>query len=140
MFPDSYFILIMRHPIAVTLATHQWYRRSTFRYYRIDRLIEHWIICHDYFWEDTAYLQRVKIIQYENFILNTQSELNSIFEFLNLPPYTNAESIKSNINADYFQKWQDLDKNIFFRYMLKYVKAHYHDSVRELGYDLNPSL
>lgn len=136
MFPDSYFILIMRHPIAVSLATHQWYRRSQLRYYRLDRLIEHWLICYERFFADVAFLERVKVVRYEDFVENSNQELDEIFKFLNIAPQSNSENIIANINEKYFQKWRDLQKNVFLGTMIKYIKQRYRTRILELGYDL----
>ena len=47
MFPNTYFIIITRHPIATSIATKKWSKTS---YYS---LIKHWVVCHNEFIYET---------------------------------------------------------------------------------------
>jgi hypothetical protein len=50
LFPNSYFIVIVRHPIAVALATFNALASSeAARDLTLTELIEHWLICHAMF-------------------------------------------------------------------------------------------
>src|SRR5213595_120747 len=42
-FPNAYFIVIRRHPVAVSISTQKWSLRS------LHSLFEHWLRCHDLF-------------------------------------------------------------------------------------------
>ena len=44
LLPEASFVALVRHPVAVSLATAKW--RQTRRY---DRLVEHWLRCHELF-------------------------------------------------------------------------------------------
>src|SRR4029077_8027629 len=62
LFPESCFVVITRHPVAVALATRKWVTSS------LDSLIMHWLYCHDLFVLDRPYLRRVHIVKYEDLI------------------------------------------------------------------------
>ena len=50
VFPNSYFIVILRHPVAVSLATWKWARCS------LESLTAHWVRCHEIFERDRSHL------------------------------------------------------------------------------------
>jgi len=56
LFPGSAFVVIIRHPIPVSIPTARW--RGTRRY---DRLFEHWLRCHALFEEDRKHLGRAHV-------------------------------------------------------------------------------
>src|SRR5215475_9332199 len=70
-FPNSYFVVIVRHPIAVSLATVK------FSHLRLARLFEHWQVCHRLFEADRPYLKNVLAIRYED-LCNTSSDILNI--------------------------------------------------------------
>ena len=100
LFPDSSFIVILRHPIAVSYAT----RKKTDAETR--SLLDHWLICHEQFERDSRYLHNIKILKYESFVSNSQQVLNDIFAFLGLPAFTGSVVVRGNENSRYFEKWK----------------------------------
>src|SRR5436190_6255614 len=63
-FPDAYFIVVRRHPVAVSMATQRWKVSLSSLY----RLFEHWLRCYAIFEEDKKYLKRVYELKYEDYI------------------------------------------------------------------------
>src|ERR1700745_4310296 len=63
LFPRSAFVVLLRHPIPVSIATARW--RGTRRH---DRLLEHWLRCHELFEADREHLERVYVLQYEEMV------------------------------------------------------------------------
>ena len=69
-FPNSYFIVIRRHPVAVSMSTQSmrlpgiiWKIKAT----SVHRLFEHWLHCHELFEQDRKYLKRVYELSYEDY-------------------------------------------------------------------------
>jgi len=102
MFPNSYFIVLIRHPISVALASQKWSRTSIFA------LIEHWLRCHEIFEEDKPSLQNVLCIKYEKFVDNTQDTLGEIAQFLDVHPWTISSPPLRNLNDQYYFIWRSL--------------------------------
>jgi len=81
LFPEAYFLIVTRHPIAVSLATGYESVRRT------ESLLEHWLVCHELFEEDRPYVRRLRVITYEELIERPQATLEAVSSFLNLPPH-----------------------------------------------------
>ena len=61
LFPNALFVIVMRHPIAVACATEKWRRWDG-----IERLIEHWLVCHEKLEADIPHLTRSIVVRYES--------------------------------------------------------------------------
>lgn len=114
VFTNSYFILLKRHPIPVTLATKKWSGGS------YSRLIKHWLVAHEVYEQDAKFLERSLVINFENLILNPFHILKSIETFigesLQIKPLNNL----IDSNAIYFEKWQSLHKKELHKLVLSF--------------------
>ena len=77
-FPNSYFVVIKRHPVAVSLATQKWKVNLT----AVHRLFEHWLHCYEIFEEDKKYLKRVYELNYEDYVENPAKYHQEIAAFI----------------------------------------------------------
>src|SRR2546421_5441261 len=71
-FPDAYFIVIRRHPVAVSMASQKWSMSS------LHSLFEHWLRCHELFNMDKKYLRNVYELTYEDYVENPERHHNQI--------------------------------------------------------------
>src|SRR5215467_14045119 len=101
LYPGSSFVVIVRHPIPVSIPTARW--RGTRRY---DRLFEHWLRCHALFDADRPHLERVHVLQYEQLVRDPEGTLREIFEFLRIDPIGPSEPVEPGANEKYFQEWR----------------------------------
>ena len=133
VFPNSYFILIQRHPLAVSYATQKWSKTS------IKLLLEHWLECHNIFHNDSKYLKNVYTVKYENIVGNPLKEINNIYNFIGLKSLNNKElfndKIKKNINTKYFDMWNETYDNSSLFEKIKYKFIDY--KLKEFDYTLN---
>jgi hypothetical protein len=127
LFPDSYFIVIYRHPIAVSLATWKWARTG------MESLMEHWLVCHRLFQQDRAHLRHVLEIKYEDLIQNGGITFPRIYQFLGLEPRA-ALHLNPAGNARYFAVWRQLAKDPKGRTTFHHLVAKYEQQVRHYGY------
>lgn len=102
IFPESYFVFIMRHPIAVAYSTQQWSKTSIFE------LVEHWIFCHEVMQEDIKHLKNYLIIKFEHFVKHPEVITDKIHEQLNISKIPTNLKIDKNTNEKYFMEWQKL--------------------------------
>lgn len=133
LFPNSQFIAIIRHPVAVAYATRKWSKGS------IPHLIEHTLICYERFIEDAKYLKRVYIIRYEDFIISPQQYVRKLFSWIGLPPHESDETIHSDINQRYFDRWkkdQENNWNLIFEGFRRFFKRieEYEKRGQQFGY------
>jgi Sulfotransferase family len=131
LYPGSAFVVIVRHPIPVSIPTAKW--RGTRRY---DRLFEHWLRCHALFDADREHLDRVHVLQYEQLVRDPATELRGIFKFLELDPIPPSEPVEAGANAKYFGRWKELKRDPRMRAYLDLVSLWYERRVRRYGYSL----
>lgn len=162
LFPRSHFIMIVRHPVAVSYATRKWTnilkhlrrRASTYiaqkilSYLKVRTpplrlpiwlLIRHWIVCHEKFKKDKFRLEKYIVLKYENFTKNTSSTLKDVWSFLDLEPYEPKLEIKRGLNKKYFNRWRRsrekwrLTDSLYSKFFL----SRYESRVNDFGYTLN---
>jgi hypothetical protein len=131
LFPGSAFVVVVRHPIPVSLATARW--RRTRRYHR---LLEHWLRCHALFAADRGQLDRVYVLHYEELLDDPDGVLSGIFEFLGLEPIPPSEPVEAGANESYFRQWQELKRDPRMRVYLDLASLWYERRVRRWGYSL----
>jgi hypothetical protein len=131
LFPDSAFVVLLRHPIPVTLATAKW--RGTRRYHR---LLEHWLHSYALFSADRERLERVHVLRYEQLVGDPAATLREIFEFLELEPIAPSEPVGTGANEEYFRRWRELKRDPQMRVYLDLASLWYERRVRRFGYSL----
>jgi len=129
-FPNSSFVIIERHPVAVTLATEKWSPTG------VDSLIRHWLVSHEIFEQDRPKLKHVMVLKHEALAINPTGTLAEICAFLDLKPHeTNFEASTAH-NEKYFAQWRELAQNPETSGTIKEVVAKYETRARAFGYSL----
>jgi hypothetical protein len=131
LYPTSSFVVIVRHPIPVSIPTAKW--RGTRRY---DRMFEHWLRCHALFEADREHLERVHVLQYEQLVNDPAAELRAIFDFLELESIPPSEAVDTGANEKYFRRWRELKRDLRMRAYLDLVSLRYERRIRHYGYSL----
>ncbi len=131
LFPGAAFVVVLRHPIAVSLATAKW--RRTRRYHR---LLEHCLRCYELFEADRERLERVHVVRYEELVREPEAVLRGIFGFLGLEPIPSSEPVESGANERYFRRWRELQRDPRMRAYLTVASLRYERRARRFGYSL----
>ena len=143
-FPNSYFIVIRRHPIAVSMATQgmrlpgiMWNVKVT----SLHRLFEHWLHCHELFEEDKKHVRRLYEFTYEDYIDNPAKYHQEIAAFIGtgVSEVGNTE-ITGSYNKKYFDRWSRLLTGSRFRRYYRYVARKYEPRFAKYGYSLTKGL
>jgi len=100
LFPHSKYVVILRHPLAVSYATQKWSKTP------IGCLLKHTLLAYERFLRDKSHLRDVFILRYEDLVNQPQDVVGSIFEYLNLVSVEVGQVIRSNINEQYFEMWE----------------------------------
>jgi Sulfotransferase family len=124
LFPNSFFLIVLRHPVAVAYSTQNWTRGA------IESLIDHWLVCYERFEADRPKLRNVHELKYEDLIASPSGTLNNIFSFLDLEPYHIAMDIRPDGNQKHFQKWNTEYGKTF---------QHLEPRIQRFGYSLQVS-
>jgi Sulfotransferase family len=135
VFPNSSFVIIVRHPVAVSLATTKWSTNS------LDSLLEHWLVAHETFQSDRPHLQRVLMVAYESLAEEPAATLRRICAFLGVPPHETSFAATTEHNQGYFAQWREMAENPETGASLREWTARYEARVSAFGYSLqNPAL
>jgi hypothetical protein len=133
LFPNSYFVIVTRHPIAVSYATQKW------SYTSLAELIEHWLVCHERFRQDEEHLKRLLVLRYEDFVEQPQTALRKIYSFLNLPNHSNAIEVREDVNEQYLRLWRTGQDGALSGDCIETdgIKSQYERRVAAFGYTLD---
>ena len=131
LFPNSYFLVIVRHPVAVSLATRKWSRTT------LESLVEHWCVCHERFESDRPHLRNLSVLRYEDFVAAPQSSLEKVCEFAGLAPVAVTRDVSTRPNEEYFEKWRSLQSNDETRDEVAGIVEKFGERVKALGYELS---
>jgi hypothetical protein len=156
VFPNSYFIVVRRHPIAVSLAT-----QNLWKLYRtsLHRLLEHWLHCHEILESDKPFLKHVYELNYEKYIQNPVKHHEEIANFIGarVPsmakndgyryvvqvrqqvsriPDTALEQVNIDHNEKYFMRWSELLNHSPFRAYYQHIARKYESSFNKYDYTL----
>jgi len=154
-FPNSYFIVVKRHPVAVSMATQRWKVSVT----AIHRLFEHWLHCYGILEDDKKHLKCVYDLRYEDYIQNPDKYHQEIARFIGtrVPdapkedkfrhvtqwpptdlrvPERAMEEASQAYNKKYFDRWSNLLNNSIFRRYYRYIAMKYEPQVAKYGYSL----
>ena len=114
LFPDAYFLVVMRHPVASALATLKWVEWQTWARHpwRLVRLLENWLTGHELFLRDSAHLPpgRVLLVRYEDFVTAPAASLARIWRVLGVDHETaeiELPDVVTGVNDRYFARWVD---------------------------------
>ncbi len=102
VFPNSYFVVVIRHPAVVSLATQKWIQIQP----RI--LLRHWLQCYSVFSHDKKFLRNCLIIRYEHFVRHANKHLSQIYRFVEIENYAHLYTIQKDVDMHYFEKWEEI--------------------------------
>jgi hypothetical protein len=154
-FPESYFVVLKRHPVAVSMATQRWKVSMT----AIHRLLEHWLHCYGIFEEDKKYLKHVYELRYEDYVEHPDKYHQEIARFIGTTvpeapkddefryvtqwpptglrvPERAMEKTSRAYNEKYLNRWRGLIASSPFRSYYRYLAAKYEPRVNKYGYSL----
>lgn len=100
MFYDSYFIIMLRHPLAAGYSMQQW------RAYDALTGIKHWYAAHEILLEDLPHIKNCILIRYEDFVLQPEYYMKRVYAGLKLPACPIHETIHKNTNDRYYKLWE----------------------------------
>jgi hypothetical protein len=154
-FPNSYFVVIRRHPVPVSIAIQKWKVNVTSLY----NLFEHWLQCYELFDQDKRYLEHVYELRYEDYVENPERYHQEIAEFigtrLSESPTEDSfrtvaqwrasplrvqertmEGTSAAYNKKYFDQWRHRLTNSPFKVYYRYIAGKYEPTFAKYGYSL----
>jgi hypothetical protein len=133
VFPDSYFIVIRRHPVAVSMANQRWKVSLA----PLHSLFDHWLHCHALFDEDKKYLKHVYELSYEDYVRDSDKYHEEIAAFVGTRvPENGMEKASPIYNQKYLDRWHKLPAESPFRVYYRYLVRTYESRFSQYGYSL----
>jgi len=132
-FPNSYFVVIQRHPVAVSLANQRWKKSMA----SLRTGFEHWLNCYGIYEEDKRHIRRVYELRYEDYVTNSSRYHAEIAQFIGTEvPQTDMEELAGVHNRKYFDRWRQLLTDSPFRQYYRHLVQKYESQFMRYGYSL----
>lgn len=135
-FPNSTFILIMRHPVAVTYSTQLVTGRRRYNISLLDSMLSHWLQCHRQFMQDSKQLANKHMLHYETLVENPNETINTLYDLLELPHHKIGMPIYKTTNDKYFNRWWSKSQSVFAHYNMQALIRKYEKDFNQFGYSL----
>lgn len=130
VFPNSYLVVVIRHPIAAAFSTRKWSKIP------LKELIKHWVICHECFEQDRSLVRRLHLMRYEDFVADADIAISGIYDFLGLARTGPGEEIASSLNDRPLEQWSAAAKSWWTRGKIREIQGRFEARVRPFGYTL----
>jgi hypothetical protein len=155
-FPNSYFVVLRRHPVPVSIAGQKWTSNVT----SLNRMFEHWLHCYELFEQDKKYLKNVYELKYEDYVEDPNRYHQEIAAFVGTrvpePPKEDSfrivlqqwnrfglrvperamETTNAVYSKKYFDRWSYLLTRSPFKGYYRYIARKYEPEFARYGYSL----
>jgi len=155
-FSHSYFVVIWRHPIPVSLSTQRWKVSLS----PLHRLFEHWLHCRKLFEEDRKHLKHVYELRYEDYVNDPARYHQEIAAFIGTRiseqpiqdtfryvaqwrnpcglrvPEAAMENLSPAHSEAYFNRWSNLLNHSVFKHYYRFIAGKYEPQFGVYGYSL----
>jgi len=155
-FPNSYFVVIRRHPVPASIAGQRWTNNIT----SLNRMFEHWLHCYKLFEQDKKYLQHVYELTYEDYVEDPNKYHQEIAAFIGTrvaePPKEDTfrivlqwrnpsglrvperamETTSGVYSKKYFDRWSYFLTRSPFKGYYRYIARKYEPEFAKYGYSL----
>ncbi len=99
LFPRARFVFIVRHPIAVSLATVKMAQAT------VQELASHWCHAHRLFLDDLPLVRDALVIRYEDLAADRDAYMEQVWRAAGLDSFAASEAVVDH-NAKYLAQWQ----------------------------------
>jgi hypothetical protein len=133
LFPDAYHVVVVRHPVVVSLSTKKWTRTTS-----LHGLMRHWFAAHDVFRADAPQVKRLLVISYEALTARPEETLAQVGDFLDLSTPIPAGGIRPDRSTAYEQAWDAMAAgSILDRGRRRRIERDFADRAATYGYRLD---
>lgn len=135
LFPAARFVMLVRHPVAVALATEKWVDEQT----SLADLVGHWVRAHQIFADDAAYVSNLHVLKYEDLVADPVAALAALQGFLGLETGLSDDTIDESRSSGYQQRWSNLQRgwSIAGRWQVRRCRLAHAESIARFGYDID---
>jgi hypothetical protein len=132
LFPEALQIVVMRHPVVVSLSTRKWARERS-----LYALMDHWFTAYDLFRLDSTEVRNLLLVRYEDLVSRPRATLDRVGEFLGLDTPIPADGIAADRSDRYEQAWAEMARSVTGRLSRARIERNFAERTREYGYRLD---
>jgi hypothetical protein len=107
LFPTASFVMMLRHPIVVALATQKWGKTSTLN------LLEHSLVCYERFLEDLPHIRQAYVLRYEELVADPRLQVARLLQWLGLESFDFVNEVRPDANDKYLERWESTRDAVF---------------------------
>jgi hypothetical protein len=142
LFPGSALIVVVRHPVVVSLAMETWNPLITRRgklHVPLTTQLKNWATAHRQLIDDMAHRQRVLVLRYEDLLRDTPAYLSKVQEFLGLDSPFEVSPLDRTRSRGYEQEWEGRRRSRlpWVRGPIKRAGDAYAEELARYGYDFS---
>jgi hypothetical protein len=135
LFPRSRLVMVVRHPIPVSLASRRWKPVTN----DVEQLVRHWVVAHEILMADAAQVRDLAVVRYEDVMAAPGPSMAALFAWLGLAPHAAEYQVREGLNDDYVKQWRAPWRPPLPR-TVKRIVADYEERVAPFGYSLREPL
>jgi hypothetical protein len=129
LFPEAFFVVVVRHPVPVSYATKKWRWK-----YSLRTLVRHWVVAHEIYREDRGRVGRLLEVRFEHLVRDPDAVLARVYEFLGLDPRPTTQAVRPDSNEPYFRRWREEERSLSGRVSHALIRRELEERVNGFGY------
>jgi Sulfotransferase family len=140
VFPGSSLIVVLRHPVVVSLSTVKWRRlasRHWWRHASVHTMVRHWFAAHELLREDAPRLARLHVVKYEELLEDPRGQLAGIQRFLGLEEPFQSDLLRSGHSSQYEARWAAMATGVVASSTRRRIERDFADQAAGFGYDIS---
>ena len=98
--PGAHFVLVVRHPVVVSLSTRKWRRGVPFA-----ALLEHWFAAHETLLADLPHLGSAHVVKYEHLVRDPGAVFAELASALGLAGEVPVDTVRADASDRYRRDW-----------------------------------
>lgn len=142
LFPGSALIVVVRHPIVVSLAMEKWNplisKRGRLRV-SLSTQLENWTTAHRQLFDDMGHRGRVLVLRYEDLLRDTPAYLSKVQDFLGLDAPFQVSPLDATRSSGYEAEWRRRQsaKLPWVQGPITRARTRYAEELARFGYDFS---
>jgi hypothetical protein len=142
LFPGSALIVVVRHPIVVSLAMEKWNPLITKKgrlHVSLSTQLKNWTTAHRQLVDDIAHRDRVLVLRYEDLLRDTSAYLEKVRKFLGLDAPFEVAPLDATRSHRYEKEWESRQqaKAPWVQGPIRVAGRAYADELARYGYDFS---
>jgi hypothetical protein len=141
-FPGSALIVVVRHPVVVSLAMEKWNPLISRRgrlHVSLSTQLRNWTTAHRQLFDDMGHRSRVLVLRYEDLLRDTPASLAQVQELLRLDSPFQVSPLDRTRSSGYEAEWEQRQRSKlpWVQGSIKRARAGYAEELARFGYDFS---